>query len=122
MKNKKTKFQRVQTGRRRFNISITLMNYCGGYPWAGGMGVVSCNFFLFDSYCYILDFILILRCKNLEQGSLNLSIAHYTFFQFQLRATLFLIVVKKSSGVCRRLDFVAGVTSPDPRLNTVGKT
>lgn len=36
-KNKKTRLDFFQAGRRRFNISVTLLNYCGGYPRARGV-------------------------------------------------------------------------------------
>ena len=39
-KNKKTRLDFFQAGRRRFNISVTLLNYCGGYPRARGCGCV----------------------------------------------------------------------------------
>ena len=40
MKNKKTRLDFFQTG-RRFNIFVTLANYCGGYPKEGGRGACS---------------------------------------------------------------------------------
>lgn len=36
-KNKKTRLDFFQAGRRRFNISVTLLIYCGGYPRARGV-------------------------------------------------------------------------------------
>ena len=36
-KNRKTRLDFFQAGRRRFNISITPLNYCGGYPRARGV-------------------------------------------------------------------------------------